>query len=246
MGKGTAAISRQYDALFAHYADKLPVPFLRALAYSESRLNPNETKGGFWGILQVGWKKGSVLPGYNKRFDTQYTKKDLLNPSINTQVASELVNRIARLYGQFARDNPGPLTKNLVPNFASPEFVKLLVAGWNSGYSRAAGVLYMARWLVGQGIPVTQDNVFMYAEKARASKWLRETSPNSHVAMMATRKKKWQAGVQRRYFGMDDFRGGGVDVTPSDDTPIRPRGGGGALVAVLLLPLGLLALSGKG
>lgn len=248
---GTDKISRKYDTVFSLYADRLPLPFIRALAYSESRLNPNESKGGFWGILQVGWKKKSVLPGYNKRFGTSYTKEDLFDPAINAKVALELVNRIVRNYSEVSKENPRYM-RNFRTDFNNPEFVKLLLAGWNSGYSRSAGVQYMGRWLAKRNLPVTHDNIFKYAQQAGASRWLRETSPDAHTAMMGKRKKKWQAGVQKRFFAMSDFtplspnaRGDGDDDDGGEGVPIRPSRVGPVL-ALMLVPLGLLALLGKG
>ena len=48
------ALPLTYDAIFARYRGRLPVNYLRALGYSESRLNPRDTGGSYWGILQVG------------------------------------------------------------------------------------------------------------------------------------------------------------------------------------------------
>lgn len=221
-------VSRRFDEVFASYADMLPLPFIRALAQRESSMNPKENKGSYWGILQVGLY--DVLPSYNKRFGTKYEPQDLFNPNLNTKIALELINRIARAYANTARESPVYMA-NLVPNFSNPEFVRLLVAGWNSGYSRAAGVQKVARWLASHEIPVTHDNVFKFGKRAGSTKWLHGGTDD------ADRKHRWQAGVQRLFFKMEDFT-----PLPAEKPPTRRPGGGGALVALSLVGLlGLLA-----
>jgi len=116
-------------------------------------------------------------------------------------IASELINRIARSYRSLAKESP-QLMRNMIPDFSNKEFVKLLLAGWNSGYSRAkyGGVQYVARWLAKRGIPVTHDNVFIYAGDAGASKWLRGDENTD-----AARKRRWQRGVASLYFKQPDY-----------------------------------------
>lgn len=197
-------VTRKFDPLFAKHAGILPVPFLRALAKRESNMNPKESKASFWGILQVGWRgKNSVLKGYNDRFGTHFTKEDLLNPDINIMIASDLINRIAKAYGKLAKENP-ILMRNMIPNFQNKEFVKLLLAGWNSGYSLGGGVQRVARYLAKRGIPVTHDSVFANALNAGATKFLQASVPGK-AGEHARLKQRWQRGVAALYFRMSDF-----------------------------------------
>lgn len=241
-------ITRKFDPLFAKHAGILPVPFLRALAKGESNMNPNESKASFWGILQVGWRgKNAVLKGFNERFNTSFTKEDLLNPDINIRVASELINRIARNYKDLANENPA-LMHNMIPNFQNKEFVKLLLAGWNSGYSRAGGVQRVARFLAKNGIPVTHDSVFANANRAGATKFLRASVPGKS-GEHARIKQRWQRGVAARFFRMSDFtprppKGDDLLViapSTTTPTPITPPGKkvptGSSSAAIIVLPL---------
>lgn len=182
-------VSRTYDAIFARHAGAIPVNYLRALAYRESSLNPRETGGSYWGLLQVGLN--NVLPSYNARHGTNYTGSDLLNPDVNVKIAADLLNRIAVAYAKHP-------SANMKPNWHNPEFVKLLTAGWNSGYSESGGVGRVATYLEQRSIPVTHDNVFTYAAAAGATKHL--SNPTKH---------QWQRSVADLF-----YKEGGPGLAP--------------------------------
>ncbi len=203
-------ISTAFDPLFRRLGGKIPVPFLRALSERESNQNPGDTGGSYWGLLQVGIN--NVLPSYNERRGTRYSASDLLKPEVNIAVASDLLNRISVAYAKHP-------DRNLKPNWSSPDFVKLVLAGWNSGYSEAAGVGHVARYLEERAIPVTHDNVFKYAGAAGATK---------HLSNL--KKRDWQRSVAALYFAQPD----------------RPSAGGLlALAAVLFVGWGVYRLATK-
>lgn len=177
------SLSNQFDSIFAKYGGQVPVAYLRALGYRESQLNPNESQDPAWGLLQV---VESVRNGYNSRYGASYTRSDLLDPAINTKIAADLLNRIAKAYAKHS-------DPNMKPDWSNPEFVKLLTAGWNSGYSEAAGVGHVASWLEAHGIPVTHDNVFQYAGQAGGTVHLQNGS-----------KQTWQRSVADLYFAQPD------------------------------------------
>lgn len=188
-------LSRQFDPLFRKYGNRVPVAFLRALAKRESNMNPNSGGGSYWGILQVGI--GNVLPSYNKRRGTRYSSQDLFNPDINVKIAADLINRITIAFAK----HPDP---NMKMDWSNPEFVKLVLAGWNSGYSEGGGVGKVAKYLEARKIPVTHDNVFKYARAAKASKYLQREQYD--------KKRRWQAGVAALYFSQPDRPTGGLLV----------------------------------
>jgi len=160
------------------------VPFLRALSKRESNMNPNDVQGPAWGLMQV---VEVVRDSWNKRKPSQaLARQDLLNPDINVKVATDLLNRIAIAYAK----HPDP---NMKPDWSNPEFVKLLVAGWNSGYSEGGGVGKVASFLEKRGIPVTHDNVFKYAAQAGATKHLQTSG-----------RLNWQRSVADLYFHQPD------------------------------------------
>jgi len=183
------AITTRFDPLFAKYAGALPIAFMRALSKRESNMNPNEQEWPAWGLMQV---VPVVREGYNKRFGTSYSHPDLLDPDTNVKIAAELLNRIVTGYAKHS-------DPNLKTDWSNPEFVKLVVAGWNSGYSEAGGVGKVASYLESRGIPVTHDSVFAHSAAAGATKHLRNPQ-----------KQAWQRSVAELYFKQPDsaVRGG--------------------------------------
>jgi len=172
-------LPRTYDAIFSRHRGRLPVGYLRALAKRESDLNPREAKDPAWGLMQI---VPQVRESYNARFGTQFAKQDLLDPDTNVRIASELLNRIVAGYQRHP-------SRNLREDWSNPEFVKLVTAGWNSGYSEAGGVGKVATWLENRGLTVTHDSVFRHAAAAGATKHLQNAV-----------KQAWQRSVSDLFF----------------------------------------------
>ena len=204
LSKSTAPGFRRYDDLFLNKASKLPgssnaqqVAFLRALSYSESRLNPNNNNGPAWGLMQVGidgipgapaGTSGKVLVSYNDRFGTNYDLVTILDPEINVVVATELIARIVSVHQSVG----------LQPDWSSPDFVGFLVAGWNAGYSRKAGTTHVISYLNSKGIPLTVDNLHTHAAAAGATRFLSTTFTSKRGQQKS--KVGWWKRVVRRYF----------------------------------------------
>lgn len=173
------ALSRAYDPIFRRHAGSIPVNYLRALAKRESNLNPREAIDPAWGLMQV---VPQVRISYNQRHGTSYSQAQLLEPETNVKIATELLRRIVRQYGKHP-------AKNLKENWHNPEFVKLVTAGWNSGYSEAAGVGRVASYLESRGIPVTHDAVFEHAAAAGGTRHLQNRT-----------KYAWQRSVADLFY----------------------------------------------
>lgn len=181
------ALSTEYDPIFRRYAGHLPVAFLRALAYRESGLNPSSVMPGSTnaarGILQV---VGVVREDFNAANGTSYTADDLLNPDVNVKIAAGLINRIVGYYAKHP-------SRNLHEDWSNPEFVKLLVAGWNAGFSESAGVGKVASYLEARGVPVTHDSVYANAAAAGGVTYLQTAD-----------RRAWQRSVSDLYFAQPD------------------------------------------
>jgi len=162
---------------------------MKALTKNESGFNPSDTSGPAWGLMQL---VETVRNGYNDRHGTNYSRNDLLSPDTNVKIASDLLNRIVIAYGK----HPDP---NMKENWHNPEFVKLVTAGWNSGYSEGGGVGKVAKYLEAKGIPVTHDNVFEFADDAGATKHL--SNPQ---------KKAWQQKVASTFYQVGGPGKGGI------------------------------------
>lgn len=181
------ALPTTFDALFNRYRNRVPLNYMRALTKKESNFNPNESNDPAWGLMQV---VPVVREGYNSRYGTSYTKQDLLNPDINVKIVADLLNRIVIAYGKHP-------DANMQENWGNPEFVKLVTAGWNSGYSEGGGVGKVATWLNAHGIRVTHDSVFQYADQAGATTHLQDAFQKPPPAIS---KKTWQRQVTDLYF----------------------------------------------
>lgn len=170
-----------FDNIFLAEGKGIPVPYLRALAKRESNNNPREASGPAWGLLQVGINEnaGNVLKSYNERHGTSYSKEDMLDPTLNVRVAAELLARIVANYKRLG----------IEPNWMNPNFVGLVTAGWNSGWSNKGGTGKVVLYLRESGRDVTLENVYRYAQEANATRHL--SNP---------KKQKWQRSVVARYF----------------------------------------------
>jgi hypothetical protein len=174
-------IRRTFDRLFAQHAQGIPVAFLRALAQSESGLNPRATNRVATGLFQL---LSVVRDDHNKLHGTAYTRDDLLDPTVNTIIAVAALRRIARSY---AKNHPH--TPNLLTDWNNYRFAELLTFGWNKGWSERAGVGRVATYLEQRGIhDVTIELVHQHARAAGASHHLENA-----------KAVQWAKGVVQRY-----------------------------------------------
>ncbi len=176
------AISRRFDSVFAEHAKGLPLPYLRALAKRESNMNPRETDGPAWGLMQV---IEVVRRDHNKDFGTNYSRRDLLTPSVNVEIAATLLRRIVR---SFQRNHPD--VPNMRQDWTNPRFVELLTFAWNAGWSERGGIGRVARYLKkrGKAKEITVELVRANARNAGAIRFLSETG-----------RMRWSKSVARFY-----------------------------------------------
>lgn len=172
------------DPIFARHHGRIPVAFLRALAWRESENHTHLAMpggpGAARGLLQI---VGCVRVDYNRAHHTHHTAADLFDPDTNVAIAVWLIDQIVTAYGRHA-------ITNLREDWDNPDFVELVLAGWNSGFSEGSGVGLVARYLERHAIAVTLDNVFKYAAWAGSSFQLQRTA-----------KLVWQRQTAALYFG---------------------------------------------
>ncbi len=191
----------KFDKFFAEEGGGIPLAFLRALAFRESRNNPREAKGPAWGLLQVGIDKraGNVLSSYNERLGKSLTKADMLDPRLNTRVAAELLRRIIEMH----------VSEGLVPDWTNGNWIGLITAGWNTGYSRKAGTIRTIRYLKEHAIPVTLQAVYANAAKAAP----KTKSGRAFVKRISQkRRQKWHRAVVRSTFKEQGMPSTGVST----------------------------------
>lgn len=177
------AISSKFDRVFRQYVPALPVEFVRALSYRESRLNPENLtppgasdSRGARGLMQV---MTVNREDYNAKHGTAWSPSDMFSPAKNVRVFAGTIGRMLRVF----RSN-----RLLSPDVPTRRPALLLVtAGWNSGYG---DVLRIADWLRDHDLVVNHDNLFSYAKDAL---------PASSQRRWTTRKRDWQRSVVRLY-----------------------------------------------
>ena len=162
-----AAIPTTYDKAFSPIAGIIPVAFLRALAYNESSLNPNEVtkNSNATGLFQI---TQTVLNDYNLQHGTKYKLADVKDPNLNAKIGVELITRIVKNY---QTNHP----RSLAMNWKDPRYVQLLVQGYNAGYSEANGVGFVVGNLEKKGVQpaqITVDAVAKAAPGLKASRFL--------------------------------------------------------------------------
>jgi hypothetical protein len=175
-------LTRRFDPLFSTYGGSIPVAYLRALSHAESGLNPSDPKG----LINV---VGVAIDDYNRRRGTRYRPEDMRTPDINVRIAADTLQTIIASY----RKNH-PDIRNLREDWKNQAFVELLTLGWNAGFSEAAGVGKVAKYLKARGqTAITADVIHKTAASAGATRWLWEPP-------IAAAKLAWSKGVARRYF----------------------------------------------
>ena len=176
------AISRRFDPVFEAVGHGLPVPYLRALAYRESGLDPHAVTGDARGLLQV---VGAVRDFYNRRHRTDIRPTALFDPTTNVRIGSFAIATMIDVWAKRYPDVP-----NLRPDWTNPEFVGLVTLGWNAGWSDEAGIGRVVRHLRERGLDdITVDRVHHAAPLV----------PGATRHLSNPRKVGWAKSVVRRY-----------------------------------------------
>jgi hypothetical protein len=191
--KRIKCLPRKFDGIFREHGRGIPIPYLRALAWGESRFTPS-APGGLLTVVEV------VLRDYNQRHGTRYTKADLNDPKTNVMIAADTLRVIVDSYARTHPDVPA-----LREDWSSRPFLEAVTFGWNGGYSNApqGGVGRVVSFLKSRGdLDITLDKLHKHAHEAGASQWL----------WAHPKKVAWTRSVVDLYFaqlaldGPDDAR----------------------------------------
>lgn len=179
----TPALPRTFDDLFAMHGQGLPVAYLRALAWHESRLDPRATtkRSSATGLLQI---IDVVRSDHNRIHGTAYTREDLFDPVVNITIAAAALRRIIDSYARNHRACP-----NLVEDWNNQHFATLVTLGWNAGWSERAGVGRVVGYLKQLGTTdITAELVHQHARAAGANEYLQRAD-----------RLAWAQKVARQY-----------------------------------------------
>lgn len=169
-------LSKSYDTVFRRQCPAIPVEYLRALAYRESRMVAGNTSGAAWGLLEV---VQDLVDDYNKVHGTSYSSADRLNPEVNARIACDLLATIVRLLPGFS--------------WSDPRQVNLLTFAWNAGWSRSTGVVGVVEYLIRSGMTPSKITIDMVRATAEKLSW---TSDH----LKRTDKVAWCKTVTALYF----------------------------------------------
>ena len=158
---GACTCSR-FGALFAEYGRRFGIPptFLAVLACRESDCNPRDRKGPAWGLMQITESVRRSVP--RERGRGHYERAQLLTPRISVYLCAITLRNIVRTYQAVG----------VAPAWRSRAYVELVAAGWNAGYSRAAGVGRVLAYLRENKLPLTARAVHAHARAAGATRFL--------------------------------------------------------------------------
>lgn len=176
------SVPHTYDKVFDEYREEIPLEYIRALSWHESRFNPNSQNKGSkaTGLLQV---TPVVVSDYNERHKTVYKLDDMKDPEKGVKVGLDTLNRIVDAYRNNHRDT-------LYPDWKSKRFLELLTLGWNAGYSRVAGVQYVVAEMEKAGLPfgaITVDTVHEQAKRLpKATRHLRNEAKIRYAHAVAS------------------------------------------------------------
>lgn len=132
-------LARTFDTIFMVHGMGLPVPYLRALAAGESRLDPLGPNG----LFNI---RPAVREDFNARHGTDLSPAQLKNPLTSVMIAADTLRRII---DSFATHHPD--VENLREDWTNRAFVELLTLGWVGGWSETAGLGRVAAHLERQG-----------------------------------------------------------------------------------------------
>ena len=222
-------IPNVFDDLFRKYGApyKIPVAFLRSLAYYESQLNPKCINPPSMGLMQIHSKL--TLKDYNLLNQKNIKPVDLLDPNVSVRIACWHIGRILKVYTRAAPDL-------LATDWNKPAFIMFLALGWTAGHSAEAGVAAVVTKMRQGGISedkITLDTVIQSAGHLFPhSRIYSVPSPGPYMSNPALRN--WVLKVTAKYLKTL----GSVPLEPGVNTPSH------GIEKVLTIGLGLVAAAG--
>lgn len=183
-----------YDGLFIKYGApyKIPVAFLRTLAYYESQMNPKCVNMPSMGLMQIHSKL--TLKDYNTLCQKNVKPADLLDPNVSVRIACWHLGRIIKTYKKAAPDL-------LATDWAKPAFVMFLALGWTAGWTAESGVPSIVTKMRQGGISddkITLDTVIQTAQHLHPHSYIyAKPSPGPYMSNPALRN--WVLKVTAKY-----------------------------------------------
>ena len=143
------------DSPFARYAGVVPENYLRVLSFKESGFRPEvvHPKSHATGLFQI---TSTALNTFNQRNNSKVTLPQLVDPELNTRVASQHLAGVINVYKRY---------RSLQPDWTSRRWLELLTLGWNAGHTAIASIVER---MESAGFPNERINIDTVRQAAEA------------------------------------------------------------------------------
>lgn len=188
------------ESPFARYAGVVPENFLRILAFKESGFRPEvvHPKSHATGLFQI---TSTALNTFNQRNQTNVALAQLVDPDLNTRVASQHLAGVINVYKKY---------RSLQPDWTSRRWLELLTLGWNAGHNAIANI---AKRMEAAGLPNERINIDTVRQAAEAV-----GGSSKYVADPA--RVSWSKSVASMFLGGASPRGLARTVVESAESTV--------------------------
>ena len=188
------------ESPFARYAGVVPENFLRILAFKESGFRPEvvHPKSHATGLFQI---TSTALNTFNQRNRSNIGLAQLVDPDLNTRVASQHLAGVINVYKKY---------RSLQPDWTSRRWLELLTLGWNAGHNAIANI---AGRMEAAGIPNERINIDTIRQTA-------ESVGGSSKYVADPARVSWSKSVAAMFLGGPTPRGFARTVVESAESTV--------------------------
>ena len=188
------------ESPFARYAGVVPENFLRILAFKESGFRPEvvHPKSHATGLFQI---TSTALNTFNQRNRSNVGLAQLVDPDLNTRVASQHLAGVIKVYKKY---------RSLQPDWTSRRWLELLTLGWNAGHNAIANI---AGRMEAAGIPNERINIVTIRQTA-------ESVGGSSKYVADPARVSWSKSVAAMFLGGPTPRGFARTVVESAESTV--------------------------
>jgi hypothetical protein len=188
------------ESPFARYSGVVPENFLRILAFKESGFRPEvvHPKSHATGLFQI---TSTALNTFNQRNNTKVGLAQLVDPDLNTRVASQHLAGVINVYKKY---------RSLQPDWTSRRWLELLTLGWNAGHNAIANI---AGRMEAAGIPNERINIDTIRQTA-------ESVGGSSKYVADPARVSWSKSVAAMFLGGPTPRGFARTVVESAESTV--------------------------
>ena len=237
-----------YDLVFKEVSGGVPVPFMKATAWSETRYKADATpppaaNSSAIGLFQM---LDRTRGDFNKATEKSYTREDMKDPRKSAEAGAWHMRQIAREYARVAPSVFGIKGQAGTFDWTNPRNVGLVSLGYTAGWSDVQGVAAVVRKMLEGGIApdrITVDTVIQTGQKL----WPKGTiyvDPKLQVVNPTTKKKEgpqWSDPVLAKHVNqiVTDYIAQSGGLTSSGQVTVEKSSGAGKILLLSAIVGGL-------